>query len=61
MFHTFWILDDKPADCQALLDAGNTESGVYTVSLPNSQKLLDVYCEMIGTTGWLVSDYRKER
>ncbi|XP_071790441.1 ficolin-1-like [Asterias amurensis] len=49
---------DKPADCQALLDAGNTESGVYTVSLPNSQELLDVNCEMIDTTGWLVFQRR---
>lgn len=43
-----------PVDCIDVQDAGNTKSGVYTVTLPGEAQT-QVYCDMdTDGGGWLV-------
>ena len=42
-------------DCQALLDAGYTEDGVYTIHPFQKGEGTDVFCDMRKHTGWIVS------
>ena len=43
-------------DCQALLDAGHTTDGVYTINPSQYPDGLDVYCDMTtDSKGWIVS------
>ena len=48
--------DDNHVDCQTLLDAGNTVSGVYTIYPLQYPDGLEVYCNMNNGTGWMVSE-----
>ena len=49
--------DNKPADCQAMLDAGSNTSGVYTIYPSQYPDGLQVYCDM-KTNQSLASDLR---
>ena len=44
------------ANCKDLLDAGNDQSGVYTIHMPGSGVSKSVYCDQQSDGGgWLVS------
>ena len=43
------------ADCQALLNAGNTKDGVYFIYPSQYPDSIEVYCDMT-SGGWIVSN-----
>ena len=46
---------DKLTDCQALLDAGNKDNGIYTIHPFQNNEGIKVLCDMTNHTGWIVS------
>ncbi|XP_071796274.1 uncharacterized protein [Asterias amurensis] len=47
-----------PADCQALLDAGNNDNGIYTIHSFQNNEGIKVLCDMTNHTGWIVVQRR---
>ena len=43
------------SDCQALLDAGYKEDGIYTIHPFQNDEGIKVFCDMTHHTGWIVS------
>ncbi|KAF7662834.1 hypothetical protein LDENG_00226530 [Lucifuga dentata] len=54
---------EKPVifrDCSEILQSGATESGVYTIRLPNSTQAVKVFCDMkTRGGGWTVLQHRR--
>ncbi|XP_071795628.1 uncharacterized protein [Asterias amurensis] len=48
----------KDSDCQALLDAGYKEDGIYTIHPFQNDKGIKVFCDMTHHTGWIVFQRR---
>uniref|UniRef100_H3CUZ8 Angiopoietin 2b n=1 Tax=Tetraodon nigroviridis TaxID=99883 RepID=H3CUZ8_TETNG len=47
-------------DCAEILQSGVTDSGVYTIRLPNSTQTVKVFCDMkTGGGGWTVLQHRR--
>jgi hypothetical protein len=46
---------DTFSDCQALLDAGFKEDGIYTIHPYQNDEGVKVFCDMTKHTGWIVS------
>ncbi|XP_071796301.1 uncharacterized protein [Asterias amurensis] len=49
---------DSFTDCQALLDAGYKEDGIYTIHPYQNDEGIEVFCDMKKHTGWIVVQRR---
>ena len=57
---SFSLAAADPKDCEDVKNAGNTQSGVYTVKPPGLTSGIQVYCDMqTDGGGWLVSSLQE--
>ena len=54
------FLFPEHADCRSWFDAGSTTSGPYNIGINSHIGMKEVYCDMEGDKGWLVSQFEKK-